>query len=95
MDHKLIENIPSIIAFKKMLRKKEYKNSTEIAIKTANLYADLIKNLWTNFKDLSNLLDVLRELGKSFISMDHLQFSVGNIIKRVKNIKNILILKNN
>ena len=87
MDHKVLENIPSIIKFKKMVRKKEYKNSTEIAIQTANLYADLIKNLWSNFKDLSNLIDVLRQLGKSIISMDHLQFSVGNIIKRVINIK--------
>lgn len=87
MDHKVLENIPSIIKFKKMVRKKEYKNSTEIAIQTANLYADLIKNLWSNFKDLSNLIDVLRQLGKSIISMDHLQFSVGNIIKRVINKK--------
>ncbi len=85
MDHKKLETIPSIIAFKKMLRKKEYKNSTEIAIKTAELYAELIKSIWKDFNDLSNLLDVLRELGKSFISMDNLQFSVGNIIKRVKN----------
>jgi translation initiation factor 2B subunit (eIF-2B alpha/beta/delta family) len=85
MDHKKLEAIPSIVAFKKMLRKKEYKNSTEIGIKTANLYAELIKSIWRDFNDLSNLLDVLRELGKSFISMDPLQFSVGNIIKRVIN----------
>jgi len=83
MDHKILEALPSIVAFKKMLRKKEYKNSTEIGIKTANLYAELIKSIWITFTDLSNLLDVLRELGKSFISMDPLQFSVGNIIKRV------------
>jgi len=88
MDHKKLEAIPSIIAFKKMLRKKEYKNSTDVAIKTANLFADLVKSIWKDFDDLSNLLDVLRELGKSFISMDNLQFCVGNIIKRV----NILLL---
>jgi translation initiation factor 2B subunit (eIF-2B alpha/beta/delta family) len=93
MDCKTLESIPSIVAFKKMLKKKEYRNSTEISIKTAELYTDIIKNIWSKFKDLSNLLEVLRELGKSFISMDPLQFSVGNIIKRVnkkqKNLKKL------
>lgn len=83
MDCKTLESIPSIISFKKMLRKKEYKNSTEISIKTAELYAEIIKTIWDQFRDISHLLEVLRELGKSFISMDNLQFSVGNIIKRV------------
>merc|ERR1712032_457861 len=86
MESKTLECIPSIILFKKMLRKKEYRNSTEISIKTAELYKDIINNIWSKFEDLSNLLEVLRELGKSFISMDPLQFSVGNIIKRILHI---------
>ena len=45
MDCKTLESIPSIVAFKKRLRKKEYRNSTEISIKTAELYTDIIKNI--------------------------------------------------
>jgi translation initiation factor 2B subunit (eIF-2B alpha/beta/delta family) len=75
-----IENLPFVLDFKKTLRRKDYANSTEIAIKTAELFKEIIKSLWGPFPDLIN---VLQELGKSFINVDPLQFSVGNIIKRV------------
>jgi translation initiation factor 2B subunit (eIF-2B alpha/beta/delta family) len=79
---KQIESLPFIIDFKKMLRKKEYANSTVIAIETAKLFRDIIKtkSLWSSFHEL---VKILRTLGKSLISVDPLQFSVGNIIKRV------------
>ena len=62
-----------------MLRKKDYANSTVIAIETATLFRDIIKtkSLWSSF---SELLKILRTLGKSLIGVDPLQFSVGNII---------------
>ena len=79
---KQIESLPFIIDFKRMLRKKEYSNSTVIAIETANLFREIIKtkSLWSSFREL---VKILRALGKSLISVDPLQFSVGNIIKRV------------
>jgi translation initiation factor 2B subunit (eIF-2B alpha/beta/delta family) len=88
MDIKKIENLQFITDFKKKLRKKQYPNSTIIAIETAKLFRDLInelskfiiKNSGGSFRDL---LSVLRSLGKSFISVDPLQFVIGNIIKRV------------
>jgi translation initiation factor 2B subunit (eIF-2B alpha/beta/delta family) len=80
---KQIESLPFIDGFKKMLRKKEYANSTVIAIETAKLFRDIIKtkSLWSSFPEL---IKILRSLGKSLIGVDPLQFSVGNIIKRVK-----------
>lgn len=82
MEIKQIENLPFIQDFKKMLRKKKYANSTIIALETAKLFRDLIKSksLWRSFPEL---LKILRSMGKSFIAVDPLQFSVGNIIKRV------------
>jgi translation initiation factor 2B subunit (eIF-2B alpha/beta/delta family) len=78
----IIETLPSIVEFKTKLRKKAYANSTAIAIATATLFKDIIKtrSLWSSFPDL---IKIFRALGKSLISVDPLQFSVGNIIKRV------------
>jgi translation initiation factor 2B subunit (eIF-2B alpha/beta/delta family) len=85
-----IESLPFIMDFKKKLRKKDYPNSTKIAIETAKLFRDLIKELSKEYISSQNggsaflqLLQMLRALGKSFVIIDPLQFSVGNIIKRV------------
>jgi translation initiation factor eIF-2B subunit beta len=83
-----IESLQFIVDFKKQLRKKEYPNSTIISIDAANLFKDLIRysienNMINTFPDL---LGLIRSLGKSFISVDPLQFSIGNIIKRILHI---------
>lgn len=88
MDIRLLENLESIVEFKKKLKKKSYPNSTKIAIETAKLFEGIIIGALkgNNIKSFSELLKTLRELGKGFISIDPLQFSVGNIIKRVLHI---------
>jgi translation initiation factor 2B subunit (eIF-2B alpha/beta/delta family) len=79
---KQIESLPFIQDYKKKLRKKDYPNSTVIAIETAKLFREIIKtkSLWSSF---SELLKILKPLGKGLINVDPLQFSVSNIIKRV------------
>lgn len=91
MDIKKIESLQFITDFKKKLRKKQYANSTIIAMETAKLFRDLIKELSKDViskqgSSFNDLLSVLRALGKSFIAVDPLQFSVGNIIKRILHI---------
>lgn len=88
MDSRAIEGIQTIVEFKKKLKKKNYPNSTAIAIETADLFKEVIKGLGkgNNLKSFPDLLKTLRTLGKSFISVDPLQFSVGNIIKRILHI---------
>jgi translation initiation factor 2B subunit (eIF-2B alpha/beta/delta family) len=83
---KQIESLPFIQDYKKKLRKKDYSNSTVIAIETAKLFREIIKtkSLWSTFTEL---LKILRTLGKGLINVDPLQFSLGNIIKRVKTYK--------
>ena len=79
---KQIESLPFIQDYKKKLRKKDYANSTVIAIETAKLFREIIKtkSLWPSFTEL---LKILKALGKGLINVDPLQFSVSNIIKRV------------
>jgi translation initiation factor eIF-2B subunit beta len=81
----LLEHLPLTEDFRKKIRKKEYESSTKISIETAKLLKDIIQysienKLVTHHEDLLNLI---RNLGKSFISMDQLQFSIGNIVKRI------------
>ena len=81
----LLEHLPLTEDFRKKIRKKEYQSSTKISIETAKLLKDIIQysienKLVTHHEDLLNLI---RNLGKSFISMDQLQFSIGNIVKRI------------
>jgi translation initiation factor eIF-2B subunit beta len=88
MEIKAIENIPAIIEFKKKLKKKIYPNSTIIAIETANFFKNLIQSLSreNEIKNFPDLLKLMVSLGKGFISVDRLQFSVGNIVKRILHI---------
>jgi translation initiation factor eIF-2B subunit beta len=88
MDSRQIETIEYIVEFKKKLRKKSYPNSTIIAMETARIFKDVIKGLYSGktLMNFSDLLKVLKSLGKSFISVEPLQFSVGNIVKRILHI---------
>jgi len=88
MDSRQIEAIEYIVEFKKKLRKKSFPNSTIIAIETAKIFRDVIKALYTGQYSMqfSDLLKVLKSLGKSFMSVEPLQFCVGNIVKRILHI---------
>jgi translation initiation factor eIF-2B subunit beta len=88
MDSRQIESIEYIVDFKKKLRKKYFANSTIIAIETAKIFRDVIKALYSGqqIMQFSDLLRVLKSLGKSFISVEPLQFCVGNIVKRILHI---------
>jgi translation initiation factor eIF-2B subunit beta len=88
MDSRQIESIEYIVEFKKKLRKKSFPNSTIIAIETAKIFRDVIKALYSGqyTMQFNDLLRVLKSLGKSFISVEPLQFCVGNIVKRILHI---------
>ena len=81
----IIEDLPFIQSFKRKLRKKDYPNSTIISIETAKLFKDVIR--YTIQKKIilsyTDLLELIRHLGKIFIAVDPMQFSIGNIIKRI------------
>lgn len=65
------------------LRKRDYKSSTEIAIETASFFHKILeKHKWKNMEDV---LDFVRRLGKEMIASVPLEFCVGNTIKRVRN----------
>ncbi len=81
----MLEHLPLTDNFRKKIRKKEYSSSTLVSIETAKLLKEIIeysidKKLVTYHEDLLNLI---KHLGRSFIAMDQLQFSIGNIVKRI------------
>ena len=81
----ILEHLPLTDNFRKKIRKKEYSSSTLVSIETAKLLKEIIeysidKKLVTYHEDLLNLI---KHLGRSFIAMDQLQFSIGNIVKRI------------
>ena len=80
-----IVDLPFVNAFKLKLRKKAYTNSTTICIETAELFRDIIKHTIENkmINSFSVLVDLIRHLCKLFIAVDPLQFSIGNVIKRI------------
>lgn len=83
-----IEDLPFIKLFKRKLRKKDYKNSTIISIETAKLFQMVIQYTIENriISSFEKLLHLITHLGKNFKSVDPLQFSIGNIIKRILHI---------
>ena len=88
-----IEELPLIYDYKMKLRKKSYETSTSISMKTAELFKDIIKysieqGLVNEFKDL---LSLVLYFEKVFVSIDPLQFSIGNIIKRILFISYIFV----
>jgi translation initiation factor eIF-2B subunit beta len=85
MDCSQIENKDFFVNLKKKIKNKNYPNSTAIAIETAKVFKDVITalNKQNNIRSFSDLIRILRTLGNSLISIDPLQFSIGNIIKRI------------
>ena len=88
MDCNQLESLDSIVKLKKKIKNKNYPNSTAIAIETAELIKLVIAGLFkqnsiTSFPDL---IRILRTLGNRLIAIDPLQFSIGNIIKRILHI---------
>jgi translation initiation factor eIF-2B subunit beta len=85
MDCSQIENKDFFVNLKKKIKNKNYPNSTAIAIETAKVFKDVIAalNKQNNIRSFSDLIRILRTLGNSLISIDPLQFSIGNIIKRI------------
>ena len=79
------ENLKIVKDFQRKLSKKDYVHSAEITIETAKLLKEIIKIIieQSMVKNGQELVNLVRELGKSFIASDPLQFSIGNIIKRI------------
>ena len=71
-----------IQSFRKELKNRDYKSTIIVAIKTAGILLKIIqsKDLYSNLEDLHKLI---KFVGRMFISADMMQFSVGNIVKRI------------
>ncbi len=78
---KIFGKLDYIQLFKKQLKNKEYDSTTQIAINTADLFQRIVKI--KDYNSLDELALIVKELGKLFISVDPMQFSVGNIVKRI------------
>lgn len=83
-----LSEVEFISNFRKTLSKKDYNSTTLIAIKTAEIFRDIIqvKDLYSS---LEELLLIVKTIGKMFIAVDLMQFSVGNIVKRILHIINL------
>ncbi|MCQ2817208.1 MAG: translation initiation factor eIF-2B [archaeon] len=80
-----VEKLPSIVEFKMNLRKKKYNTSTSISMSTVDLFKELIKH-WIErgiVTEYKALISLILHLEKVFVSIDPLQFSIGNVIKRI------------
>ena len=80
-----LEKLDSLQNLERRLRKKDYSSSTEISIELAKFLYELIKNTIDNklITTQEQLLDLIRYFGKIFIQIDPIQFSIGNIVKRI------------
>ena len=80
-----IETLKFFKDFKRKLLKKGHSNSTECAIETSRLFHDVIRYSIENneIKTQSELILLVRHLGKKLIAIDQVQFCIGNIIKRI------------
>jgi len=78
---KLFSKMDFIQLFKKQLKTKDYDSTTKVAIKTAELFMKIIKT--KEYNNLDELSQIVKSVGKMFISVDLMQFSVGNIVKRI------------
>jgi translation initiation factor eIF-2B subunit beta len=88
MDCNQLESLDSIVKLKKKIKNKNYPNSTAIAIETSELFKLVIAGLFKQNKISSfpELIRIIRTLGNRLIAIDPLQFSIGNIIKRILHI---------
>lgn len=76
-----MENLQFVEEFIKKLKKKDYKSTTQITKDCADLFRIIIKE--DKWKDFDVLISSITKIGIKFISADPLQFSIGNIVKRV------------
>jgi len=84
---KTLENLDFIINFKRKIRKKDYKNSNEIAQKVAELFYQIIQNsIDKSISTQAELVLLVTHLGKVFTAIDPVQFCIGNTIKRIEHI---------
>ena len=83
-----IEDIDIIKELKRKLRRKKDLNSTCASEQVAQLFYDLIQDLLQkgDITTQSHLLSLVEYLGKVFISLDPVQFCIGNTIKKILNI---------
>lgn len=78
---KQFSKLDFIQCFKKQLKTKDYDSTTTIAINTAEILLKIIKT--KEYNNLDELSLIVKSVGKMFISVDLMQFSVGNIVKRI------------
>ena len=83
---KIYSSIDYIQAFRKQLKSKDYESTIIVAIKTADLFLKIVEA--KQYKNLEELLHIVKIVGKMFISVDIMQFSVGNVVKRILHIIN-------
>lgn len=78
---KYFSELDFIQSFRKQLKNKDYDSTTIVALQTADLLLKIIKS--KQYNNLDELLNIIKTVGKMFISVDLMQFSVGNIVKRI------------
>lgn len=79
---KLFSKLHFIQQFQKIIKTKDYDSTTIVAIKTAELFLNIVK-LKNEYNTLDALSNIVKTVGKMLISVDLMQFSVGNIVKRI------------
>ena len=83
-----IEDIDIIKELKRKLRRKKDLNSTCASEQVAQLFYDLIQDLLQkgDITTQSHLLSLVEYFGKVFISLDPVQFCIGNTLKKILHI---------
>lgn len=84
---KQLSKLEFIENFRRELKNRTYKSTITVAVTTAKLLLEIIKakDLYTN---IDELLKLVKLVGKMFISVDIMQFTVGNVVKRILNFIN-------
>ena len=85
---KTLENLEYVNNLKRRIRKKDYKNSNEIAKEVADLFYQIIQNSIKekNITSQAELVLMVTHLGKIITAIDPVQFCIGNTIKRILHI---------
>ena len=83
-----LENLGCVTNLKRRIRKKDYKNSNEIAKEVADLFYQIIQNSIKekNITSQAELVLMVTHLGKIITAIDPVQFCIGNTIKRILHI---------
>lgn len=79
---KQLSKLEFIEDFRKQLKNRSYTSTSQVAITSAKIILEIIKakDLYTN---IDELLKLVKLVGKMFISVDIMQFTVGNVVKRI------------